>query len=91
MGAIRREEGGKGRDVPKMDSSERRCPPGGRKDSGGPHCAERRGRRWPMTQVQRCFYQLLTSSLWDLCPYRGHCNMQTRRLMASGCTGMAYR
>ena len=76
LGTIRRDEGEKGRDVPKVDSSERRCPLGGRKDSGGPHCTERRGRRWPVTQVQRCFYRLLTSSLWDPRPYRGHYNMQ---------------
>lgn len=32
LGTIRREEGGKGRDVPKVDSSERRCPLTGRKE-----------------------------------------------------------
>ena len=27
-------------------------------------------------QIQRCFYWLLMSSLWDPRPYRGHYNMQ---------------
>ena len=57
LGSSRREEGRKGRDIPEVDSSETRCLLGGRRNSGSPHCAERLGRWWLMTPVQRMLLQ----------------------------------